>query len=613
MTNSDPSSPGRRDALRALAAAALGAPAMGQAQSGEHRVKELRYPFEVAETGFDPAQIIDLYSRIVAAHLFDALYGYDHLARPFKIRPNTAAAMPEISDNFRTYVIRLQPGIFFQDDAAFKGRARELVAQDYVYSLKRFFDPRWKSPAYASLADLGIIGMAALRERALKDRSPFDYDSTVEGLRTLDRYTLLLKFERSMPRVVLTLADGSLYGAVAREVVETYGDQIMEKPVGTGPFRLAEWRRSSKIVLERNPTYRDVRYDCEPNADDADGQALFAKFKGRKLPMIDRVVISIIDEVQPRWLSFLNQQQDLLYLLPFDFVNIAAPNGKLAPNLAHQGVKMWRTLASDVTLLYFNMQDQVVGGYEAPQVALRRAIGLGINIDQEVRLYWRGQAVPAQSALVPNTVGYSATFFSENGQYDPARAKALLDTYGYIDRDGDGWRERPDGSPLVLDWATTPDQRSRQRDELRRKDLAALGIKVDFRAAKWPENLRNARAGKLQVWNLGGSAASPDGLEALDRAATTHFGGQNLARFSNKRFDDIYEQLRTLPDGPQRESLFEEAKRLITAYAPYKFGIHRILTDLAWPWVEGFRRPVFWQEWWQYVDIDTAMQAKALK
>ena len=136
---------------------------------------------------------------------------------------------------------------------------------------------------------------------------------------------------------------------------------------------------------------------------------------------------------------------------------------------------------------------------------------------------------------------------------------------------------------------------------------------MDFRAAKWPENLRNARAGKLQVWNLGGSAASPDGLEALDRAATTHFGGQNLARFSNKRFDDIYEQLRTLPDGPQREALFEEAKRLITAYAPYKFGIHRILTDLAWPWVEGFRRPVFWQEWWQYVDIDAAMQAKALK
>ncbi len=113
------------------------------------------------------------------------------------------------------------------------------------------------------------------------------------------------------------------------------------------------------------------------------------------------------------------------------------------------------------------------------------------------------------------------------------------------------------------------------------------------------------------IW--GEVAASPDGQESLDRAATVHWGGQNLARFSNKRFDNIYERLRSLPDGPEREALFEEAKRLMTAYAPYKFGIHRILTDLAWPWVEGFRRPVFWLDWWQYVDIDAAQQAKGIK
>jgi ABC-type transport system substrate-binding protein len=601
----------RRQALKALAAAPVALSA-GLSASQE-RAKVLRYPFEVAESGFDPAQIVDLYSRIVTAHIFDGLYHYDHLARPFKVRPNTASAMPEISDDFRTYVVRLKPGIFFQEDPAFGGKPRELVAQDYVYSFKRFFDPHWKSPAYASLEDLRFLGMAELRERALEAKTPFDYDSEVEGLRALDPYTLQLKFEKPVPRVVFTLAAGDLFGAVAREVVEFYGDRIMEKPVGTGPFRLKEWRRSSKIILEKNPNFRDVDYDCEPNADDAEGQALLAKFRGRKLPMIDRVEISIIDEVQPRWLSFLNQQQDMLYLLPFDFVNVAVPNGKLAPNLARQGVKMWRTLASDVTLIYFNMQDPVVGGYTPEKVALRRAIGLGINIDQEIRLYWRGQAVPAQSALLPNTVGYSPKFVSENGQYDPARAKALLDTFGYIDRDGDGWREQPDGKPLVLNWATTPDQRARQRDELRRKDLTALGIQVDFKAAKWPENLRNARAGKLQVWNLGGSAASPDGRESLSRAATVHSGGQNLARFSNRRLDEIYERLGSMPDGPDREALFEEAKRLMTAYAPYKFGIHRILTDLAWPWVEGFRRPVFWVDWWQYIDIDTKQQAKAIK
>ena len=573
--------------------------------------KVLRYPFEVAESGFDPAQLSDLYSRIVTAHIFEGLYEYDHLARPFKIKPCTADGMPQASEDFRVWTVRVRPGIFFPDDPAFKGRRRELVAEDYVYSLKRFFDPRWKSPAYGGMNELRMLGMAPLRDRALKTREPFDYDTPAEGLRSLDRYTLQFRFEQPQPRFLSSLAGGDLWGALAREVVEAYGDEIPAHPVGTGPFRLGEWRRSSRIVLERNPAYREVLYDAEPNADDAEGQELLRRFKGRRLPMVDRVEISIIEEVQPRWLSFLNKQQDVMWLLPWDFVNIAAPEGRLAPALARDGVRMYRALASDVTLTYFNMDDPVVGGYAPDKVALRRAISLAIDIDQEIRLYWRGQAVPAQSALVPNTTGYDPAFRSVNSLYDLAQAKALLDIFGYVDRDGDGWREQPDGSPLVLEWATTPDQRARQRDELRRKDMNALGIRVNFKPAKWPENLKNARAGKLMVWNLGSSAAGPDGGSAFDRAATIHKGGQNLARFSNKPFDELYTRVKTMPDGPEREALFFEGKRILTAYAPYKNHVHRILTDLTWPWVVGFRRPPYWLAWWQYVDIDTAAQKKA--
>ena len=165
--------------------------------------------------------------------------------------------------------------------------------------------------------------------------------------------------------------------------------------------------------------------------------------------------------------------------------------------------------------------------------------------------------------------------------------------YGYVDRDGDGWREQPDGAPLVLQWHTTPDQQARQRDELRRKDMTELGIRVQFVAGLWPENLRNARAGKLMVWNLGYSAAAPDGQQALDRGAAVHVGGQNLARFRNARYDEIYERARALPDGAERAELFREAKRLIAVYAPYRFHVHRILTDLAWPWLQGYRRQYY--------------------
>ncbi len=605
----------RRVALKAAGAstalASLGIPASASGQDAA--IKTLRYAFEVAESGFDPAQLSDLYSRILTAHIFDGLYEYDHLARPFKIRPCTADGMPEHSEDFRTWTVRVRPGIFFQDDPAFKGKRRELIAEDYVYSLKRFFDPRWKSPAAGGMSELRIVGLGPLRERALKSREPFDYDTPVEGLRTLDRYTLQFRFELPQPRFLQSLTGGDLWGAVAREVVEAYGDTIQAHPVGTGPFRLGEWRRSSRIVLERSPTYREVLYDAEPNADDAEGQELLRRFKGKRLPMIDRVEISIIEETQPRWLSFLNKQQDVMWLLPYEFVNIAAPGGKIAPNLGREGVRLHRALASDVTLTYFNMEDPVIGGYTPDKVALRRAITLAIDIDQEIRLYWRGQAVPAQSPLVPNTTGYDASFKSANGTYDLAQAKALLDTFGYVDRDGDGWREQPDGSPLVLDWATTPDQRARQRDELRRKDMNALGIRVDFKPAKWPENLKNARAGKLMIWSLGSSAASPDGGSSFDRAATSHKGGQNLSRFSQKQFDELYTRIKTIPDGPERERLFFEGKRILAAYAPYKQHVHRILTDLTWPWVIGFRRPPYWLNWWQYVDIDTAARAKAIQ
>ncbi|HVE90548.1 MAG TPA: ABC transporter substrate-binding protein [Burkholderiaceae bacterium] len=576
------------------------------AQSGQ---KVLRYAFEVAETGFDPAAINDLYSRIVTSHIFESPYCYDYLARPYEIRPASADSMPEVSADFRVWIVRLKRGIYFQNDAAFKGARRELVAADYVYAYKRFFDPRWKSPLLASLADLKIVGVAALRESALKGKQAFDYDTPIEGLRALDRYTIRFEFGDPNPRFDEALADASLYGAVAREVVEMYGDTMMAHPVGTGPFRLAEWRRSSRIVLERNPTYREVFYDAHPNPEDVEGHALRAKFKGRRLPMVDRVEVSIIEEVQPRWLSFLNKQSDVSWQLPFDFVNTAVPNGKLAPFLAKQNVQMYRVLASDITLSYFNMEDPIVGGYTPDKVALRRAIGLSTDIDQEIRLYWRGQAVPAHSGLMPNIVGYDKEYLVPG--HDLPHARALLDTYGYIDRDGDGWREQPDGSALLLQWATTPDQRARQRDELRRKDLTALGIRVEFVTAKWPENLKSARAGKLMAWNLGYSAASPDGRLSLDIMATSHKGGQNLARFEHKEFDRVYNLIRTLPNGPERERLFYEAKRIISAYVPYKYHVHRILTDLAWPWVIGFRRPPFWRDWWVYVDIDAEMQAKA--
>ena len=364
-------------------------------------------------------------------------------------------------------------------------------------------------------------------------------------------------------------------------------------------------------MLERNPNFREVLYDAEPAADDAEGQALLAKFKGRKLPMIDRVEVSIIEESQPRWLSFLNEQIDFVNV-PAEFVNQAAPNGKLAPNLARRGIQLYRTLNADSAFTYFNMEDPVLGGYTPERIALRRAIALAMDVEREIRIIRRGQAVPAQSIVVPHTTGYDAKFKSENGDFDPARAKALLDLHGYVDKNGDGWRDQPDGKPFTLEVATQPDQTSRQFDELWKKNMERIGIRVKFFPGKWPEQLKAARAGKLMLWTLGSSAAGSDGQGSLARLYGPQSGSQNLARFKNAEFDKIYERMQVMADGPERDELFDQAKRIAVAYMPYKITVHRFNNDLVQPWVIGYRRPVFWNEWWQHVDIDVA-RAPAVK
>ena len=571
--------------------------------------KVLRYAFLIAETGFDPAQISDLYSRIVTAHVFEALYKYDYLARPFKLKPNTAAALPEASDDLKTWTIRIRPGIFFADDPAFKGQRRELVAEDYVYAIKRTFDPANKSPGISTWQEAGVIGLDELRERALASKTPFDYDAPVEGLRALDRYTLQFKLKAPRPRLVFQLADSSTVGAVAREVIEAHAGDTMAHPVGTGPFRLAEWRRSSRIVLERNPNYRELLYDAEPNADDAEGQALLQRFRGRRLPMVDRVEISIIEASQPRWLAFRNAELDYLSV-PGEFANLAAPNNRLAPNLAKQGVQLYRTLLPDRVLLYFNMDDPVVGGYTADKVALRRAIGLAMDIRREITLVRRGQAIVAQSIISPYTFGYDPAFKSENGDFDLARAKALLDLYGYVDRDKDGWRDRPDGQPLVIEYASQPDETSRQFDELWKHDMDALGVRTTISAAKWPEQLKRARAAQLMTWQLAFSASNPDVQDAFQTLYGPAAGGQNLPRFKLEAFDRLYDRMQGLPDGPERLQAVQEANTLLLASAPMKYSVHRIALDLTQPWLRGYRRPAFGNQWWHYVDIDAPAQAR---
>jgi ABC-type transport system substrate-binding protein len=192
------------------------------------------------------------------------------------------------------------------------------------------------------------------------------------------------------------------------------------------------------------------------------------------------------------------------------------------------------------------------------------------------------------------------------GKYDRARAIALLDMYGYKDVNGDGWREMPDGKPLVLEMNTQGTADSRELDEIVKKHMDAIGIKMEFKIGIWPEQLKAARAGKLQMWQLGFTAAEPDSGVGLQIGATAQAGQQNLARFSNKQYDEIFTKQGVLPDGPERDKLIRDANRIIIAYMPYKVRVSRIGTDLWQPWVVGYKRHPFSNSFWRYIDVDTS-------
>jgi len=571
--------------------------------------KIFRYSFPVAETGFDPAQITDLYSAIILANVLDALYEYDYLARPAKIKPNLAQALPEISPDFRTFTIKLRRGVYFADDPAFAGKKREATAQDFVYSFKRFADPKNKSPRWSSLAEEKVLGMDELRKKA-EASGKFDYDTEIEGLRALDRYTIQIKLAETRPRFIQTLADPGVLGLVAREVVEKYGETIMEHPVGTGPFMLQEWKRSSKITLVRNPGFREKVYEAEPAADDEKGKAILAQMKGKRLPMVDKVVVTIIDQQQPRWLSFLNNEQDFMERLQENFALQAVPNNKLAPNLAKRGIQVEQTPLSDITMFYFNMNHPVVGGYTPDKVALRRAIGLAVNSEEEVRIARRNQAVVAQGFVMPNTSSFDPKFRSEMGTFDRARSIALLDMYGYVDKNGDGWRDLPDGKPLVLEYDTLSTEDYRERDEIMKRNFDAIGVRINYRVGKWPEQLRASRANKLMMWGYGLSASAPNSAGVLTVGYSKQAGQQNHSRFKNAKFDELYDKQNFMPDGPERDAVIRDAVRIMVAYMPIKVRVHRIGTDLMQPWLQGYKRHPFAREFWSYVDIDASRLPK---
>ena len=588
----------RRRAAAALCALVLAtAPASGTRAADMH--KTLHVAFPVAESGFDPQAIGDTYSDAVCLAIFDPLYRYDYFARPVELAPNTADGLPEVADGGRTYTIKVKRGIHFAADPAFGGRPRELTAEDYVYSIKRVFDPKVRS-YWLYLFEGTLVGLDAPLARA-RATGRFDYDAKIDGLEALDRYTLRIRFKEPNYAFRWWLTTSS-FAAVAREVVERYRDashRVMEHPVGTGPYRLKSWTRGQRIVLEANPGFRDETY---PPPGRAPGDAAIARgLTGRRLPLVGTVDIAVIEEAQPRLLAFEQGQLDYVSV-PASVAPTVLDRDALKPALARRGIVLHRQPEPSVGFFFFNLDDPVVGGYDPAKVALRRAIAMAYDRAAAIEQLANGQAVLADQPVPPGLFGHAASIGAPV-PYDPAAARALLERFGYRDRDGDGYREMPDGKPLVLAKGSTTDAAARASDELWKRNMDAIGVRITFVKNKWPELNKMTEAGQMMMWGLGWISGIPDGDPFYSYLVSRNIGTSNDARLRLPEYDRLYDEARVLPDGPQRSALFAQMNRLIVAYAPWIIDDYPYRNDLTQPWLRGFKQNPFQRWQWAYYDV----------
>jgi oligopeptide transport system substrate-binding protein len=558
--------------------------------------KVLRVATADIET-LDPQSYSESPSFDVLRAIYEGLYEVDYLATPPRYTPVTASALPEITDGGKTWVMHVRPGIYFTNDPAFKGRKRELTADDYVYSLKRWLDPnsrRGGSPVIAGL----IVGGRELLDEARKT-GKFDLDRPMEGLRALDRYTVQLKLtEPNYPVIEPYLT----IGAVAREVVEARGGDLRTYAVGTGPFRLKELKRGSRIVLEANPDYRGVAYPDSGNPQDAE---LVKRMRGAPFPRVGTIELLIIEEDSTRLLEFDRGNIDYV-VVRSEIATRALDRDKLRPEYAARGVTWYRVPEPYVASLYFNLDDPVVGGMDAAHVALRRAVELALDRANLIDVVYAGQALPANQLAPPGVAGHDPRL-PHAPAADPAAARALLDRYGYKPG-SDGLRTARDGSPLTITIMLRSGAVSREVQTLLRKNLMAVGLRTDFHVVPFQDAVKELTMGQYQVW-YGGFGGTPTAYAIMSQLYGKTSPQINVSKFSLPEYDAAIERFMRTSDPAEQVAAARRAAEIQRAYVPMIPVLFRLENYFVQPWLTGFR-PSRFETYWKYYDIDVAKQPK---
>ncbi len=609
----------------------------------------------------DPVQSYSENEYLFIAQIYATPLQYHYLKRPYELIPFAAEVVPQpryfdASDReltkdakvtdiaYSLYEIKLKPGMRYQPHPAFaqddQGKAkyigvsskqledihelkdfeatgtREVVAQDYVYQIKRLAHPRLHSPILGLMSEY-IIGLNEYTERIKKDSKDVAPGAYIEldrheisGVRTLDRYTYAIKVKGKYPQFVYWLAM-PFFAPIPLEADRFYSQPGMASrnlnfdwyPVGSGPYMLSVNNPNRQMVLERNPNYFDETYPSEGEPEDA--AAGFIASSGKPLPFVDKVVYSLEKEAIPGWNKFLQGYYDSSGITSDNFDRVIELSGTGDPQLTDemmaQGIELRTSVAASTSYYGFNMLDPVVGGVSERARQIRQAVSIAFDMEEFIAIFLNGRGVVAQGPISPGIFGYVGGEAGINPivyqwrDNEPQRrpldeAKRLLAQAGYPNG-----VDAKTGKPLILNFDTAlVGSQSKPMVDWLVKQFKKIDIDLVVRSTDYNRFQEKMRKGTAQMFRWGWNADYPDPENFLfllygPQSKAKH-DGQNASNYTNPEFDRLFEQMRDMENGAERQALIDKMTVILRRDAPWIWGLHAKEFGLAHQWV-GNRKP----------------------
>ncbi|MGV3618882.1 MAG: ABC transporter substrate-binding protein [Fimbriimonas sp.] len=565
----------------------------------------------------DPAAAL---SPAIVDLIYPAYFEYDYLRRDPVPLNLAVGAMPPKIEPWRLpdgrmgerWTFRIKPGLRFQDDPCFPdGRGREIRANDVLFALKRLADPAVSAP-YFSYVEGRILGMAAYAKangERLKRKLPADFDADVPGLQAdpHDPYTFRIVLTEPFPQLKYIMALRCT-SPQAREAWDRYGKELRRHPVGSGPFRLKEYLPKQRIVLEANPNRRREFYPTVGAPGDREAGLL--KDAGKPLPRSDEIVYSIVRESISSWNRFLQGYEDAWGVNQTNYQTVMAGPGELSPEMRANGVRLLRTGIPNVIGFVFNMDDPTFGGYAPGQRKLRQAISLAIDRQEIVDLFSQGNSLPAEFLVPPAITGYDPKYRNPYSGRDLAKAKRLLAEAGFP-----GGKDRRTGERLKLYYDNNAqDALGRQYVGLVRRQISALGIDVVGRSWRPVVMADRQEKGQWQFAAFDWYADYPDPeMFLLMLYSPNKRPGMNRTNYRNPEVDRLFERIRIMDDGPERQRLVHRLRDLAVEDCPWVYVEHRRALAVGHSWMKNRKMGQVDADLSKYWSVDPEERARRVR